>query len=226
MLTLLTPSPTIHPALREIPMPAAIKRLPLDARGFPVPKFVAIVEGVPDHRVCDHRYMATAVQEQRCWICGEKLGRYLAFLLGPMCSISRTVSEPPSHRDCATYAAHACPFLSRPYARRRESGLPEAAQDAAGLPIDRNPGCVCVWITRTFTPFRAFAGNGGVLFEVGAPTETTWWCEGRRATRAEVLASIESGLPILAAEAEKQGDEGRQALAVQVHRAMAFLPEE
>lgn len=36
-------------------------------------------------------------------------------------------------------------------------------------------------------------GQGGTLFDIGEPTEVWWWCEGRDATQAEVLASIESG---------------------------------
>jgi len=34
--------------------------------------------------------------------------------------------------------------------------------------------------------------NGGVLCKVGTPTETLWYAEGRAATRAEVVESIES----------------------------------
>ena len=75
--------------------------------------------------------------------------------------------------------------------------MPEERHAAAGIPIDRNPGVICLWITRSFAPFQAYGGNAGVLFRLGTPVETLWFCEGRAATREEVLTSMESGLPLL-----------------------------
>jgi hypothetical protein len=185
---------------------------------------VAYVDGVADHRVVDGRKLPLALQEQRCWICGETLGRQYAFLLGPMCIISRTISEPPSHKECAEYAARACPFLTRPHAHRREAGKPEAAQPAAGMALQRNPGVICLWMTRSFHTFPAYAGQQGLLVRVGEATATHWYCAGRDATRAEVLDSLESGLPLLYEEARKGGDEGARALALALGRALQYLP--
>src|SRR5262245_39698608 len=83
--------------------PPRIKRLPLDARGYPVPWFVAYVDGVPDFRIVDTPKIGVAWNKQRCWICGGQLGRYLAFAIGPMCAVNRVSSEPPSHLECAMY---------------------------------------------------------------------------------------------------------------------------
>lgn len=212
---------TLRPELPALP--ARLRKLPLDARGYPVPWFVAWVEGQPDHRVQDARQMTRAVQEQRCWICGEPLGRFLAFLLGPMCAVTRTISEPPSHRECAEYAIQACPFLSRPHMHRRTAGLPEAVTEAAGIPLKRNPGVVLLWITRSY---RLRPAPGGVLFAVGEPVETHWYCEGRPATRAEVLASVASGLPLLEEQARMDGMMAQEALRQMVARAMTLLPRE
>ena len=30
-----------------------------------------------------------SVKEKRCWICGDKRGKYGAFVIGPMCAINR-----------------------------------------------------------------------------------------------------------------------------------------
>ena len=35
------------------PLTGHLTRLPIDERGFPVPYFVAIVDGKPDHRIID-----------------------------------------------------------------------------------------------------------------------------------------------------------------------------
>src|ERR1044071_6366513 len=182
---------TLHPSIADVEMPARMRALPVDHRGYPVPFFVGWVDGAPDHRTADPDKMKRCVEEGRCWLCGDKLGRYLACCIGPMCAVNRNTSEPPSHKECALYAVRTCPFLTRPYARRRAAGLPEAVVDAAGIPLDRNPGVALVWVTRRVQPYRA--PDGGILFEVGDPVETLWFCEGRSATREEVLHAIETG---------------------------------
>ena len=192
-------------ALREglPPLPPKMRDLPVDERGFPVPFFVAWIDGKPDHRIADPDKMAVCIEQNKCWICGRHLSAFKAFCIGPMCAITGTISEPPSHTECATYAATACPFLTRPHAKRREAGMPDNVRDAAGNPIKRNPGAVCVWVTKRHRPFRV--GNG-LLFDIGPPESTQWFAEGRPATRAEVDESITTGLPLLVAEAQKGGE--------------------
>jgi hypothetical protein len=107
---------------------------------------------------------------------------------------------------------------------RREAGLPEGTQDAAGFAIARNPGVVCLWRTTDFRPFLAHAGNAGTLVTVGEPLETLWYCEGRLATRDEVEESLAAGLPILEQMAEHDGAEGKEALLAAVARAQRYMP--
>lgn len=183
------------------PLPPKMRSLPIDERGYPVPYFVTWVDGKPDHRIADTAKMPGAFRNSMCWMCGSPLGRFKSFCIGPMCSITRTIAEPPSHLECVTYAAQACPWMTRPQAKRREAGLPEGLT-SSGEPIRRNPGVVCVWTTVSFKPYRD--GRGGVLFEIGEPEHTEWFCEGRPATRAEVDESIISGLHLLRGPAEAQ----------------------
>ena len=74
----------------------------------------------------------------------------------------------------------------------------------AGIMIERNPGVALVW--PTLKPGILDDGAGGRLFDIGKPRKVEWYCEGRPATRLEVLASIESGLPALAAAAQRDPD--------------------
>jgi hypothetical protein len=213
----------LHRSIADLEMPPRIARLPLDRRGYPVPWFVAYIDREPDFRVVRPRGVDQALSESRCWICGQlMLDTRVAYVVGPMCAVNRTSAEPPSHRDCARYAARACPFLTRPHARRRENNLPENG-GAPGLMIRRNPGVALVWITRQ--PLRVFEdGRGGRLFDIGEPVAAEWYAEGRSATRAEVMASIESGLPILRAEAEKDGADACAALDGLTANAMEIVP--
>lgn len=183
------------------PLPPKMRSLPIDERGYPVPYFVAWINGKPDHRVADGDKMPRAVNLGLCWMCGQALGRFKSFCIGPMCSITRTISEPPSHLECARYAAQTCPFMTRPRAKRRESNLPDGIVEPAGDGIKRNPGAVCVWTTLAFKAHRV--GNQ-YLFSIGDAEHTEWYAEGRPATRAEVDESIGSGLHLIRGPAEKQ----------------------
>ena len=208
--------------IAAIPMPDRIRALPVSSKGFPVPWFVAWVDGEPDFRVIGSGKIKEAVEKRRCWVCGEPLGRYLAMTLGPMCAVNSTISEPPSHRECACYSAIACPFLANPRMRRREAGLPADAVQPAGDGIKRNPGAVAVWMTHGYRPFRA---PGGTLFTFDDPVEVLWFAEGRKASREEVIASIDSGLPLLRTTAESEGPEAIKALERAYSRALQYLPQ-
>jgi len=164
-----------------------------------------------------------AITGQKCWLCGQRLGAYKAFVVGPMCAVNRVSSEPPSHRECAEFAARACPFLTQPRMRRNEKDVPEDAHEPGGLMIRRNPGVALVWTTREFNAFRA---PGGVLFRIGEPDHVHWYAQGRDATRDEVMASIESGLPILRQAAQEDGPRGVQALERGLAAALRLVPGE
>jgi hypothetical protein len=185
-------------------MPERIAALPTNHAGYPVPWFVAWVDGKPDFRLMDEEKIHRAIIDHLCWICGEALGRFQTYCVGPMCAVNRISAEPPSHTECAVYAAQVCPFILNPSKERREGRMPEDAKEAAGIMLRRNPGVILLWTTRTDPmPFRA---PGGLLFTLPDPESVRWFAEGRAATRAEILASIDSGLPALL---ELDGDDPR-----------------
>jgi hypothetical protein len=193
--------------LRElIDLPPEMARLPRDHRGYPVPEFVAWFDGLPDFRVLKPGYRETCYRQNRCWLCGGQMGKRKWFVIGPMCSITRTTMEPPSHRLCAEFAVKNCPFLTKPMAKRNERDLPEESH-VDGTMIDRNPGVSMIWETLSYEPFEV---DNGWLITVGDPTDVTAWREGRKASREELLDSVISGLPILMAEAKKQGDQAER----------------
>lgn len=204
------------------PMPARVASLPVDpVRGYPVPWFVAWVDGRPEFRVADGAKRLRAVREKLCWVCGERLGTHLAFLLGPMCAVNRVSAEPPCHRECAEFSVKACPFLSRPAMDRREGNyLCEVSGEGPGVMLKRNPGVTLVWMTKGYSLAR---DGDDFLFRVGDPLEVVAWKEGRAATADEVRASIDSGLPLLAGLAEAQGDGALVQLGTAVHAARKLL---
>jgi hypothetical protein len=182
-------------ALREglPPLPDQLADAPIDERGFPVPWFVAWIDGKPDFRCMDSRKLVRAVEDRLCWTCGGALGAHKVFAIGPMCAVSRSTAEPPSHLACAEFAVKACPFLTEPKRHRREKDMP-ATRLEVGEMIKRNPGVTALWTTKKYDVFRV---ENGIMFTLGPALSVSWWCRGRAATRDEVIASMETGLPTL-----------------------------
>ena len=214
----------LNKRIANIEIPVRMRNLKVSDEGYPVPWFVPWYDGKWEFRGMDSEKFKIAIRHKKCWLCGDTLGVHMTFVLGPMCIVTRTTSEPPCHHDCAEYAVRACPFLTQPRMRRNEVGLPEE-RDVAGTMIKRNPGVTALWTTRSYKLFRA-EGGSGVLFTVGDPEKVEWYAESRRAKREEVIYSIDTGLPILAREASKDGPEAVVQLKDQVNDAMRYIPQE
>jgi hypothetical protein len=199
--------------------------LPVAPSGYVVPWFVSkLDDGSYDFRAFDWPKLKRAVQQKLCWLCGQSLGRRLAFTIGPMCIVNHVTSEPPSHRDCAEYAVRACPFLTQPRMRRNEVDLPEGAIEPAGMHLSRNPGAVAIYMTLGYRPFQPDPRKAGLLFNLSEPLEVMFYREGRRATRAEVLESIDSGMPHLRRAAFAEGHAAVMQLERQYTDARKLLP--
>ena len=212
--------------------PARIARLPKDSRGYPVPNFLAWMSmgeevhpatpgAEPDFRVIKSRAREDAWTKRLCWICGGYLGVHRIYVIGPMCVVNRTTMEPPCHRDCAEYAAKACPFLARPRMRRLPHADLGPGFGVAGEMIARNPGVVCLYEARSAQPFRV---PNGWLIKLGDPLRVDFWAQGRQATREEILDSIVSGLPNLEKLAKQEGAAAVLELGRLTGEAMKLLP--
>jgi hypothetical protein len=204
-------------------LPAKMRSLPVDHRGFPVPWFVAWVNGEPQFPVADARKFGGAINHGLCWVCGGALGRLHAFVIGPMCVINRTTGEPPCHPECARFSARNCPFLTKPRMKRvGEQNLPCGTVDGAGIAIKRNPGCAAVWVTRGKS-WKTFSdGSGGYLINLGNPYAIEWYALGVEATREQVMDSINSGLPILEEMVAQDDDPTGAAWELEQRKAAAW----
>lgn len=180
----------------DLVLPGRMANLQKSPDGDPVPWFAAIVDGVPDYGTIRPGGIADALQFKLCWICGTHLGKYAAFLVSPLCAITRTAPNPPSHRDCAQYVAQA-PLPSRP---------------AIGL----------VWVTRRWFMYRDTQGQP--LFDMGSPDQTYWYAHGRDATAPELVESIEAAMPELRHRAASGGALAAIELEAQRAAALELVP--
>lgn len=187
---------TLRPGLTDLP--ARLKNLPI-ARGYPIPWFVEWIDGKPEFRIASSHKRLRAVTEHLCWVCGDRLGSYVVFVVGPMCAVNQISSDPGMHRECAEWSVKNCPFLVRPQMERRENNLPEEMANTPGF-IARNPGITVMWITKDYRPFNI--GGGDWLIKIGEPREVLVFREGRPANHDEVFESVKTGLPLLLAEVD------------------------
>lgn len=219
----------------DVEVPPRMRKLPRDRRGFIVPSFVSWLKngklskpGVPgaepDFRAVDTWFFAHAINYNRCWLCGEKLGSKHVFAIGPMCSVNRITSEPGSHLDCAHYAVKVCPFIIEPKMKRNDVKpvAHDHVLDPAGLHNDRNPGAMLLWVAGPARPTKV---QGGVLLQLAEPVRVEWWTRGRLATHAEARAALDSGVEELRRIAVKRdGPAGLRELDKLAKAAERWLP--
>lgn len=205
------------------PLPPKMNKRPLDHRGYPVPWFVAYVNGVWDFRVIDTPKLNIAVQQNLCWLCGRRLNKWHTFVIGPMCAISRTTAEPPCHYECAKYAAMACPFLTLPESRRNDAGLPDGTQEPAGVFIKGNPGICCLYSTQQ--RYRWWYPDASVpkyLIRMPRAERIEFYCHGRPATTEERTRAVDKALEMLQAAAAIDGSfDSLQEAITDFHLLMA-----
>jgi hypothetical protein len=170
--------------LDSVPVPPRLQRRPTDSRGYPIPYTVLIDEtGKPDFRVTDVHAWAMAVRLRFCALCGQPMGRHLAFVGGPLSHDSRYFTDLPMHRDCAEYALQVCPFLAAPrfrYAAATPSETSGVKMTVNSAVDTTRPDAFFMGMT---TGYAVVAGPGNTHLAKANPwEEVTWWRQGERLT--------------------------------------------
>lgn len=174
---------------RTCPIPERVKKLPRDERGYPVPFFVQWFDetgqptewgiGKPDQRIADERKQHICRTKNLCWICGDPLTYWIAFVGGPMSAHNAAFADGPMHVECAEFACMVCPHLAHPGAKRRPGGPMDETYAPDGLietPIEK----CCVFITRRFTVLWTNPRKGRFLWRPAPAKEIRWFRAGER----------------------------------------------
>jgi len=106
----------------EVPIPARMRHLERDARGYAIPWTVfRDTSGRAHFTINDENRRQRVIREDRCPICLTKLLRGRWFVGGPASAFHAhgAYIDPPMHTECARYALQVCPYLAAPnYAKR------------------------------------------------------------------------------------------------------------
>ena len=141
--------------------------------------------------------MTALYTQNRCWLCGDRLGKYAAFMGEPLVSVTRVSHTPPAHHDCAKFAAQ------------------------TGIMLPRDAKVVLVWVTRSHRMQRTGAGH---VFAVGEAEQSFWYSTGRSATRDEVHVAVSGAVQELYANARSGGKDAVIQLDLQLARATRQFP--
>lgn len=115
-------------------IPDFLKHLKVDQRGYPIPFFVAYVNGKPDFRMLDPAKYKYCLEQNLCSICGKKhVPKNYFFITGPIGLANGVHSDCPMHRGCAEYSLQICPHLYFEKAKRNDRGeLVKIAAETTG----------------------------------------------------------------------------------------------
>jgi hypothetical protein len=167
--------------MRELPpLPKHLLGRPRDDRGYPIPHTVMIrPDGKPDFRIIDQEKAGAAGKARRCTLCGQPMGRFVAFVGGPLCHQYRHFADGPMHRDCALFAVQTCPHIVLPKAQYRE-GDKVAGAGMTLQPIEWvDPDKPDLFMVATTTRYEIKVDQGHLLYAAAPWESVTWWREGR-----------------------------------------------
>jgi hypothetical protein len=175
----------------EAALPPAMRDLPRDAFGRPIPWFVALPtpgEGRPlDLRIADARKNRQGFRDNLCWVCGIPLSRTRVFVGGPLSVRNRIFSDWASHYQCAEFSARFCPALNSLMHRRSGKEYPDDVNISPHA-LEHIPTVIGLLATSAKVDIVE-----GELFHPRSGS-AEWWQGGRKLLDAEAGPIVEAYL--------------------------------
>jgi hypothetical protein len=156
----------------RVPIPRRLPSRPRDPRGFAISWFSLILpDGSARISVNDSAKRSRALAHRLCWTCGQPLGRFVSFVLGPVQTLSRITTELPSHRECILLCAARLPISGQSATRAFGRAVLELLCGYRS-PLPDNPGLHALWVTRTYQPEPT--PRDARIIRIGEPESVTW----------------------------------------------------
>ncbi len=139
----------------------------------------------------------STLNTSKCRLCGNFLGRYQSYVLGPAQCISQCAEAGPCHRDCATKQAEA---------------------EAGGSGELRT-----VWTTKHNPDLFMDYASGTMAFRVVSVYSIAWISpDGKPATYAEIESDL--GAAVNAAESKATSEDETESLVQQIAKLHHYMP--
>lgn len=188
-----------------VEVPWRLRVRPKDARGYPIPFIVFVdAKGQPHFQINDAIKLARCIREDRCPLCGQELGRLRVFIGGVGAAFHEhgAYLDPPTHRECASYALKVCPYLAAPRYGRRLDGrtLSDASEPMVLIHDDTvDDARPELFVAVTSHATRRVPGTDYV--RPAKPVRgVTYWRRGASVPAAEAMPIVEAALAAIAQE--------------------------
>lgn len=111
----------MNPNWKNTPLPAYMKDIPKDPRGYPIPFVVFGGKDKTYFQVNDSQKIEYVLEHDLCAICGKKLGADKWLVGGPGSAFHPhgAYIDTPTHYQCLEYALQVCPYLAAPNYTKR-----------------------------------------------------------------------------------------------------------
>ncbi len=132
-------------------------------------------DGTPDFKVIHEERRMECILDGLCALCGERLEKIKAFIGGEACMNNKIFLDPGMHKDCAYYAAKACPFLNsenREYASNPGKVERDGDVHAIAKFEQRRPKRMAIMLAKSFDPIKL--SDGGVYVLVSRVVSIDW----------------------------------------------------
>ena len=228
-------------AIREVPVPALMAKLPRDQRGLPIPVMtMRDGAGRPLFTVNDGATTDRLIEQDRCPLCGNKFHRARWLVGGPLTAFhpNGAFIDPPMHGECMRYALQVCPYLAAPKWTTLGTAELKFAQS------DFGPDAIAVATPHHPTPFRErpalfiavqFIGpcpvhtsphSGNRMFTPRSYRQVQYWRHGAQLSKAEGEAATVAALKAYAAKLGEPIDDEMAADIAAFDAAVADLPSD
>ncbi|MEN1648456.1 hypothetical protein AAIH51_33530, partial [Pseudomonas aeruginosa] len=121
-----------------------------------------------------HVHRNPHLREGLCGMCGQKLGKAMAFVGGPISIKNRLFADLPMHESCAVYAMQACPFIAAPKFSYQSALSTEMAVNP--LVSDSRPDRFGLGITNKM---KLVTIQGQTVIKAGRFSRVQYWVGGK-----------------------------------------------
>ena len=198
--------------------PKRVQKLP-EHQGLKIPYSVAIDEGgKPNYNLTDAEKYITCIRENKCFICGQTLGKHKAFMLPPLAVLRLQHNIPPSHRDCAIWSAETLPSTLNNKPMLLSANDQKQPEQKTGL-IMIAVTTKAIYTATNNSPEWSFTNKESEILI----NEAHWYLDGKQVNYDEVQSHLNKALGVITAEINQSDSEVKKEAIETLHSRYRLL---